>query len=284
MPQGLFRITALAPDASLADALRSHWREYLMEATELAALMFSLCTAGTLLYGYRSPLTRLRLTALTQSTIMGIVLATATFLIIQSPFGRRSGAHFNPALTLAYLSVGRVHRWDALWYILAQFTGGLAGVSLARLIFGTNLSDFPVQYVVTLPGRYGYAAAFLSEFLASLFGMIVVLVSSNSKRLSPYSPIIVATMTVLYFTLFRPLSTYSVNPARSFSSALFAHLWQGMWIYFIAPSLGTITAIVLYKKVAGPERLYCAKVFHDLRSTCPFDCRFHQLQDAAGHD
>lgn len=284
MPSGLFRITALAPDASFGDAIRVHWREYLMEAIELAALMLSLCAAGTLLYGYRSPLTRFRLNALTQSTFMGIVLAIATFLIIQSPFGRRSGAHFNPALTLAYLSVGRIHRWDALWYIFAQFTGGIAGVLLAHLIFGADLSDFPVQYVVTLPGHYGYAAAFLSEFFASSLGMVVVLVASNSKRLSPYSPIIVATTTILSFTLFRPLSTYSVNPARSFSSAMFAHLWHGLWIYFIAPCLGTIAAIVLYKKVAGPERIYCAKVFHDLRSTCPFDCRFHQLRSGVGHD
>jgi aquaporin Z len=98
----------------------------------------------------------------------------ATFLIIRSPFGRRSGAHFNPALTLTYFWLGRVHRWDALGYIAAHFMGGLVGVFVAHQLFGTSLSDFPVVYVITTPGHYGKLSAFLAELIMSFVLMGVV--------------------------------------------------------------------------------------------------------------
>jgi aquaporin Z len=272
-----FRITALDPDASLLKAIQTHWREYLMEVAELATLMLAVCAAGSLLYSYHSPLEKLKLSAIARSALMGLAIAGATFMIIRSPFGRRSGAHFNPALTLAYFSIRRIHRWDALSYVTAQFIGSVGGVFLARQIFGTNLSDFPVQYVVTLPGRYGTSVAFLAELLMSFVLMGVVLIASNHRRLAEFSPLFVAMTTVTYYTLFASVSSYSVNPARSFSSALFARIWQGLWIYFVAPSLGMVIAAVAYRKIVGSERIYCAKVFHDLQSICPFDCRFREL-------
>lgn len=249
-----------------------------MEVAELATLMLAVCAAGALLYSYHSPLSKLNLSMTVRSALMGMAIAGATFMIIRSPFGRRSGAHFNPALTLAYYSIRRVHRWDALSYIAAQFIGGAGGVFLAHQIFGANLSNFPVQYVVTLPGRYGSAVSFFAELVMSFVLMEVVLISSNHRRLSELSPFFVASTTVLYFTFFSSVSAYSLNPARSFSSALFAHIWQGLWIYFVAPSLGMVIAAVLYQKLLGPDRIYCAKVFHDLQSICPFDCHFHRLR------
>jgi aquaporin Z len=277
MPSANFQITALPPTASLMEAVQIHWREYLMEAAELAALMLCICGAGTLFYGRNSPLANIGLSWITRSALMGVMVASATFVIIRSPFGRRSGAHFNPALTVAYFWLRRIHRWDALSYVAAQFTGGIVGVFLAHQLLGTNLSDFPVRYVVTIPGRNGILIAFVAELLTSFVLMEVVLVATNHLRLARFSPLLVAFMTVFYYVFSTSISGYSVNPARSFSSALFAHIWHGIWIYFIAPGLGMLAAAALYKKVAGCDRIYCAKVFHDLQSTCPFNCRFHEL-------
>jgi aquaporin Z len=67
---------------------------------------------------------------------MGAIVAASIFLIIRSPLGRRTGAHLNPAVTLAYLWLDRIHRWDALSYVIAQFAGGLLGVFLACQMLG----------------------------------------------------------------------------------------------------------------------------------------------------
>jgi len=138
-----FSVTRLSPSASLAQALKVHWREYLMEAAELGVLMFSICLFGTLLYSSASPLKPLGLSRVDKGFLMGIAVASTTFLIIRSPFGRRTGAHFNPAITLTYFYLGRVHRWDTLCYIASQFVGALVGVFVAREILGQRLAAAP---------------------------------------------------------------------------------------------------------------------------------------------
>jgi aquaporin Z len=270
-----YSITALSPSASLGEALTAHWREYLMEAAELGALMLCICLFGTFLYSKASPMARFALSRSENAVIMGMCVAATTLLIIHSPFGRRSGAHFNPAITLTYLWLGRIHRWDALSYVAAQFSGSLAGVFVARQILGLSLSAKPVHYVVTIPGSYGRAAAFIAEFLLSALLMGVVLFATNHRTLARFSPLLVAAVTVFYFAICSSISGFSVNPARTFSSAIFAWIWWGIWIYFAAPCLGMLAAAALYIRAFGPSRVYCAKVFHDLHSTCPFPCRFH---------
>lgn len=280
MSSGTFQIIPLPATASIVEALRLHWKEYVMEAGELAMLMLSICGAGVLFYGRHSILAKAGLSLVTRAALMGATVATATFLIIRSPLGRRTGAHFNPALTVAYLSVKRIHRWDALGYILAQFAGGVFGVFVARQILGMDLSDLPLRYAVTLPGYNGTLFAFAAELLTSFLLMEVVLVSSNHRTLAQYSPMFVALVTVFYYVFSASIAGYSVNPARSFSSALFANVWHGIWIYFIAPGIGMVTAADIYRRIAGSNHIYCAKVFHDLQSPCPFPCRFHALFDS----
>src|SRR5215467_4736778 len=130
----LYPVTPLAPSPSLTEAVRAHWREYVMEGTEIGALMLSICLCGTLLYSTDSPLQSLALSRVLRSLLMGTAIAMTTLLIMQSPFGRR---------------------WDAAGYILAQFAGAVAGVLAARAILGVQLSAPPVRYVVTVPGQYG---------------------------------------------------------------------------------------------------------------------------------
>jgi aquaporin Z len=208
---------------------------------------------------------------------MGTATAITTFLIIRSPFGRRSGAHFNPALTLTFFWLGRVHRLDAACYIMAHFAGAVAGVLVAREILGVRLSAPPVRYLVTVPGSHGSTIAFFGEFLLSAVLMGVVLYTSNHRLLTGFSPAFVALLTVSYFALSSSISGFSVNPARTFSSALFAWIWRGIWIYFFAPCLGMLAAAAIYIRSMGRNSVYCAKVFHDMRSTCPFSCRFECL-------
>src|SRR5262249_6612484 len=120
---GPYPVTALPRSASIVEAVNTHWREYLMEGTEIGALMLSTCIWGTLIYSNESPLTSFGLSQAFKSMLMGMAIAITTFLIIRSPFGRRSGAHFNPAVTFTFLWLGRIHRLDAVGYIAAHFTG-----------------------------------------------------------------------------------------------------------------------------------------------------------------
>ncbi len=276
-PPRPYLVTALPPAASLTEAVNAHWRVYLMEFTELGALMLSTCGFGTLLYSTHSPIKHLNLSISLRMLLMGIAVAITTFLIIWSPFGRRSGAHFNPAITLTYFWLRRVHRWDAAWYILAQFAGGLAGVLAARGILGMQLSAPPVQYMVTVPGNHGNLVAFVGEFCLAGLLMGIVLYASNHRRFVRFSPLLVALLTVCYYTYSSSISGFSVNPARSFSSAMFAWIWQGIWIYFLAPCSGMLTAAAVYIRIMGANRVYCAKVFHDMRSPCPFPCHFERV-------
>lgn len=274
-----YLITALPPSASLGDALKAHWREYLMEAADLCVLMVCICLSGALIYSVESPLQRLSISSAEKALLMGVAVATASFLIICSPFGRRTGAHLNPSLTIAYLWLGRAHRWDALFYVIAQFAGAMVGVLFAGQMLGHFLSAPPVHYVVTLPGRYGNPIAFIGEFLLAGMLMGIILYSTNHRRLTRFSPLFVALITVFYYVLCPSISGFSVNPARTFSSAFFAWIWQGVWIYFAAPTLGMLAAAAIYVRSMGSQKVYCAKVFHDTHSICPFPCRFHELFD-----
>ena len=148
---------------------------------------------------------------------------------------------------------------------------------LAYQMLGHRLSAAPVRYEVTLPGKHGNAIAFLAEFLLAGLLMGLVLFATNHRILARFSPLFVALVTVFYYSLGSSISGFSVNPARSFSSAFFARIWQGIWIYFVGPGLGMLAAAAIYVRSMGPSKVYCAKVFHDLKSPCPFPCRIREL-------
>ncbi len=251
-----------------------------MEGAEIGVLMLGTCISGTLLYSRDSPLSSLALSRTIRSLLMGAGVALTALVIITSPIGRRSGAHMNPSVTATFFWLGRVHRWDAAGYVAAHFAGAIAGVLVARELLGVRLAAPPVQYLVTVPGAYGSPAALIAEFALSALLMGVVLYASNHRFLSRFTPLFVALLTVFYYGGASSIAGYSINPARSFASALFAWIWRGIWIYFVAPALGMLTAATIYVKIMGPNRVYCAKIFHDLRSTCPFPCRFVQLYEA----
>jgi len=186
--------------------------------------------------------------------------------LIYSPWGRRSGAHLNPAVTLAFLRLNKMHPLDALGYILAQFCGGLMGVFAVRLLLGASFSSPPVAWVVTLPGSAGPLAAFVAESVISAGLMYTVLRVSASRRSAAWTGVTAGALIALYVTFEAPISGMSMNPARSFASAAPAGNWQQLWIYFVAPVLGMQAGAQLHLLRNG--RTACAKLMHTPLERC----------------
>jgi aquaporin Z len=247
---------------------------YCFEAMELAVFMISACGFTVLLFHRDASAMHLIPNAAIRRMLMGIAMGLTAILIIHSPMGKRSGAHFNPAITLTYLRLKKISVVDAFFYVLFQFAGGIGGVGISAMLFGPRLADLSVDYAVTVPGRYGTAAAFGAEVFMAALLMAVVLWTTNRPSLAAYTSYSVGILIALYILFFAPVSGFSINPARTTGSAVFAHLWTAGWVYFTAPLLGMFGAAELYIRQVGLERVLCAKLHTDAKYPCPFHCHF----------
>ena len=258
----------------MIDALRKHWPEYLMEAAELGLFMVSACAFTVLLYHPISPLAQNIHSELLRRVLMGIAMGSTAVAIIFSPFGKRSGAHFNPAVTLTFFRLRKIEPWDAAFYTLFQFIGGIVGVLIATTVLGGLVAHQSVKYAATLPGPGGPRVAFLAEVLISFILMSVVLSVSNTKRLSRWTGLFAGLLVATYITIESPISGMSMNPARSFGSASVAHLWTSLWIYFTAPPFGMLLAAEVYRRLKAGHAVACAKFHHHNKTRCIFRCNF----------
>lgn len=250
------------------------WSLYLFEGAELAIFMISACLSSVLLFHPGFYLVDLIPSVIWRRSLMGAVMGVTAVLIIRSPIGKRSGAHFNPAITLTYLRLRKISPRDAVFYVIFQFIGGIAGVAVSALLLGSSLADPSVDYAVTVPGRYGASAAFLAELFMATLLMGLVLWVSNRPSVAGYTSYLVGFLISLYVLFFAPVSGFSINPARTTGSAVFAHVWTAAWLYFVAPLLGMLTIAEVYLRIYGAERILCAKLHPDPRYPCPFFCHF----------
>src|SRR5262249_36104831 len=147
-------------------------------------------------------------------------------------------------------------------YIAAQFVGGAAGVMIASALLGNIAAHATVEYAVTIPGAAGVGAAFAAELMISFLLMTVVLTVSNTARLARYTGLFAGALVATYISVEAPLSGMSMNPARTVASALPAHVWTALWIYFAAPPLGMLLAAQLYLRRKGALAVACAKLHH----------------------
>lgn len=204
---------------------------------------------------------------------MGIAMGLTAAALIYSPPGRRSGAHMNPAVTLAFLRLGKISLPDAVAYVVAQFIGAAVGIGLTIPIFHGLAGNPSVNYVATAPGINGSLAAFGGEVSMSFLLMLTVLFMSNTTRVARFTGVAAAGLVAAFIVIEAPLSGMSMNPARSFGSAIFAHS-AGLWIYFTAPPLGMLAATEAYHRMVGRARVRCAKLHHPRRTTCIFSCGY----------
>lgn len=252
------------------DALKRHWPEYLMEAAGLGIFMISACVFAILLEYPGSPVHQAISDPVFRRILMGAAMGLTAIGIIFSPWGKQSGAHINPAITLTFFRLGKIAPWDALFYVVAQFVGALIGVLLMAGTVRAVVAHPSVNYVATVPGTGGPAIAFIAEFVISFILMSVVLIVSNTQQLARYTGLFAGVLVATYITVEAPLSGMSMNPARSLGSAVFPQLWQFLWIYFTAPPLGMLLAAEVYLQLRGAHRVICAKLHHHNDKRCIF--------------
>lgn len=263
------------------EAFIHHWPEYLMEAALLGGFMVSACGFCVLVEHPAAPIRARVADASARRLLMGLAMGLTAVVLIYSPWGQQSGAHMNPAVTLAFLVLGKIAPADALFYVVAQFVGGAAGVVLSQLALGRWLDHPTVNYVVTIPGPRGVGVAWIGECAISFGLMLTVLYASNDAVLSRYTGWFAGALLAIYVTVEAPLSGMSLNPARTFGSAVVARQWKAYWVYVTAPIIGMLLASSAYAALPTHNRVYCAKLDHCNGRCCIFHCDFDHLLPAA---
>lgn len=109
--------------------------------------------------------------------------------------------------------------------------------------------------------------------------MAVVLTVSNTPRIARFTGLCAAGCVFLFITFEAPLSGMSLNPARTFASALAAHTWTALWVYFTAPLTGMLAAANAFRCIKGQNSIACAKLHHQNTHRCIF-CEFQAARGA----
>jgi aquaporin Z len=250
-----------------------------MEAAELAIFMVSASVFTILLYHPASPAVRIA-SEFVRRVMVGLAMGLTLIGLVYSPWGKRSGAHMNPAFTLTFWRLGKVAPWDAALYSVFQFLGGLGGVLLVAMAASSLLSHPSVNYVATLPGPGGPWVAFVAEAGISFILMLIVLILTNQAPLACFTGLVAGVCVAAFITIESPLSGMSMNPARTLGSALLPHLWQSLWIYFTAPPLGMLVAAEVY--VLCKCHVVCAKYHHQNHFRCIF-CEYQASRKMDTH-
>ncbi|WP_298539263.1 MIP family channel protein [uncultured Aquimarina sp.] len=159
-------------------------------------------------------------------------------------FGDISGAHFNPAVTIAFAYAKKFEWKEVPKYIAAQFIGAIAASSILLFLFPE--SEFLGG---TLPS-FDDLRAFILELLLTYFLMLVIInVSTGSKEVGMMAGIAIGGVVLLEAMFAGPMTNASMNPARSLGPALLSGHWEHQWLYMIAPIIGAILAVMTCKLI-----------------------------------
>ncbi len=271
-------VLATEADLPLAETLRRHWPEYGVEALFLAAFLllagalaaWARASAGGVMSGSPDPSAR--------RALAGVAMGLVLMAMVYSPWGRRSGSHLNPAITLAYLRLGKIGRWDALFYLLAQLGAALAAVALLR--GGMPLPEAAPAALSASIGPTGTWAAFVTELVLSACAMLLILYTSNHASWFRWTGVLYGLLVMLVVGCAAPLSGFGMNPARLLAVDLSGNTAALGWINLLPPLLGMQLAVEAYRLFTGRSQVLCAKLAHNTRGRCIFRCQ-HPYQTRA---
>lgn len=157
-------------------------------------------------------------------------------------FGEISGAHFNPAVSIAFAVSGKFPYKEILPYILSQVTGGIIASLLLRISFPEN--DL---LGTTLPSGPVWQSFVFETILTFLLMLVILNVSSGSKEQGMFAGLAIGSVILLEALFAGPVSGASMNPARSLSPAIISGHLEHLWIYLTAPVTGAILSVFVWR-------------------------------------
>ncbi|MGB3228478.1 MAG: aquaporin [Saprospiraceae bacterium] len=207
--------------------------KYLAEILGTFALVF--CGTGAIIINQQ-----------TQGAISHVGIAFSFGLIVMVmiyTFGNISGAHLNPAVTIAFALAKKFDRKELVPYILSQILGAFLASFILQYLFPTNNA----MLGATIP--LGTAMqSFILEFILSFFLMLVIVnVSTGSKEQGMFAGLAIGAMVLLEAMFAGPICGASMNPARSLAPAIVSGHTEYLWVYLIATTLGAACAIPTWK-------------------------------------
>lgn len=227
-----------------------------------AILVFFGLSAVVFDFGPHSPLARVLPAVSWRLLVTGVLFASGGALVTVSPLGRRSGAHLNPAVTLAFWLQRHLHPHDLAGYVIAQAAGAVAGTALLRLVWRWRAAA--VGYGRTAPGHgvgpagaVGLEAAMTAALVLTIFGFV------SSARTARWTPLAVLIVVAVEVWQVAPYTGTSLNPARSLGPVVIGGDWAGYWVYLAGPLAGAVAAVAAWAAV--PRATLTAKLFHDAR-------------------
>ena len=254
------KIIPRAKDLPAAPPHAWHWPEYGVELVGTAWLVFA-GLSGVIFDSPGMPGARLIPDASLRLWVTGLIFAGSGSLYTISPWGRLSGSHINPAVTLGFCAQGKVRWHDGVGYIAAQCVGGWIGAAVLALVWGRHAAV--VNFGVTLPGPgYRVSDAFWAEFLMTGSYLLAIFYFVSRQALLRWTPLMNWIVVSGLVWLCADISGTSLNPARSFGPALVAGQWKAQWIYAAAPPLGALAAVAAYQVASRGRKILTAKLYH----------------------
>jgi aquaporin Z len=245
-----------------------HWVEWGCELVGTALLLIGGLSAICVDFGSGSAVARLLPDHSARLALTGLLFSGTGALVTISPIGRRSGAHLNPAVTLAFWATRRVHHHDVTGYVIAQCIGALVGTAVVRALWGPTAVG--VHLGVTQPGNgIGAAGAAGVEALMTAALIATILLMVSSRATAPWTPLAVWIVVAALVWQGAPWTGTSLNPARSLAPALLLPELRALWAYLVGPLLGALLAVALVTVLPGVEPL-TAKLYYDVRYPSSF--------------
>ena len=244
--------------AEQAGRWRFPWRIFLAELIGTGLLLLVGLSLVVVMFGTEGPGARLIASERLRFILTGFLFGSTGGLIAISPIGRESGAHVNPAVTLAFWLARKLEARVALVYAAAQLTGAVLG-SLPLLAWG-GLGQ-SVLYGATVPGPGYTTGTAVAGEIATTFALVSSLcVFIAFRPLRRFTPLMIPFLYAIMVPLEAPISGTSTNPARSFGPAVVSGVWEGWWIYWVGPAIGTVAAMIVCSMLV--KRIEVAKLYH----------------------
>jgi aquaporin Z len=210
------------------------------------------------MFGTGSPKERLVTSVVLRQILTGFLFGCVGATIAVSSVGKESGAHINPAVTLGFWLMQKLDARTALGYVVAQLIGASVGC-LPLLAWGSMGRS--VAFGATIPGEnYTIETALMGEAVTTFALVAGLCLFIGFRHLRPFTPAMIPFLYAIMVPLEAPISGTSTNPARTFGPALLSGQWQGWWIYWLGPLIGTLVAILVCSSLA--RRIEVAKLYH----------------------